>query len=191
MMSRHAKLTIEIARIGAFGVALLMLTVLVVTRSQAAFSDTTANSANSFSTGTVDINDDDSGSAMFTASAMSPGTPIVKCLTVTYAGTLTPADVRMYGTSSGALAPYLTTTIEIGSGGSFADCAGFTPSSTIYSGTLSNFSTTYTNWASGLAAYTANSNPTARTLKFTVDVQNTTAAQGQSATATFTFEAQN
>ena len=123
---------------------------------------------------------------------MSPGNPIVDCITVTYSGDLTPADIRMYGTSSGALAPFLDTTIEIGTGGSFGDCCtGFTPTSTLYTGTLTNYSTTHTNWATGLAAFTAAANPTARTFRFTVDVQNNPAAQSVSASADFTFEAQD
>ncbi|MCP3910970.1 MAG: hypothetical protein GY713_08470 [Actinomycetia bacterium] len=168
-----------------------MLTVLIVTSSQAAFSDTTGNTTNTFATGSVVLTDDDSGSALFTASAMTPGVPVVECVVVTYSGSLVPADIRMYGTSSGVLAPYLDTTIEVGTGGSYGSCAGFTPSSTIYTGTLTNFSTTHTNWATGLATFTAAANPTSRTFRFTVDVQNNPAAQGQSAAADFTFEAQD
>ena len=188
---RHQRLVIELTRVMAIAVALLMLTILIVTRSHAAFSDTTVNPSNSFASGSVVITDDDSGTALFTASAMSPGNPVVDCIEVTYAGTLTPADVRMYGTSSGALAPFLDTTIEIGTGGVFGNCAGFTPTSTLYTGTLDNYSTTHTNWATGLAAFTAAANPTVRTFRFTVDVQNNPAAQGLSATAAFTFEAQD
>ncbi len=189
--NRHRKLVISLVRLTAVATSLLMLTVLIVTSSQAAFSDTTDNTTNSFATGSVIITDDDTGSALFTASAMTPGVPVVECITLTYSGTLTPADIRMYGTSSGALAPYLDTTIEIGTGGSYGNCTGFTPTSTLYTGTLTNYSTTHTNWATGLATFTAAANPTSRTLRFTVDVQNDPAAQGQSATADFTFEAQD
>ncbi len=188
---RHQKLVIELTRVAAIAVALLMLTVLVVNRSQAAFSDTTVNTPNSFATGSVAISDDDAWSALFTATDMSPGNPVVDCVTVTYSGSLTPADVRMYGTSAGALAPFLDTTIEIGTGGNFGNCTGFTPTSTLYTGTLDNYSTTHTNWATGLAAFTAAANPTVRTFRFTVDVQNNPAAQSQSATADFTWEAQD
>lgn len=92
---------------------------------------------------------------------------------------------------SGALAPYLDTTIEIGTGGSFGDCTGFTPTSTLYTGTLDNYSTTHTSWATGLAAFTAAVNPTAQTFRFTVDVQNDPAAQSLTANADFTWEAQD
>ena len=48
---RHQKLVIELTRVLAIAVALLMLTVLIITRSQAAFSDTTVNPSNSFASG--------------------------------------------------------------------------------------------------------------------------------------------
>jgi hypothetical protein len=182
---------ISTVRITAVVAALLMLTVIVVTRSHASFNATTANGSNSFSTGSVVLTDDDAGSAMFTATGMYPGAPVVNCIKLTYSGTLTPANIRMYATSAGSLAAYLNATVEVGTGGSFGTCTGFTPTSTIYTGTLTNFSTTYTNWTTGLATFTAASNPTSRTLRFTFDVQNVTAAQASTATATFTWEAQN
>jgi hypothetical protein len=191
LINRHRNAVLGLVRLTAVAASLLMLTVLIVTNSRAAFSDTTINSSSTFASGSVVITDDDTGSALFTASAMTPGSPVVDCITLTYSGTLTPADIRMYATSSGALAPYLDTTVEVGTGGSFGNCTGFTPSSTIYAGTLSNLSTTHTNWATGLATFTAATNPTSQTLRFTVDVQNVTAAQGQSASADFTWEAQD
>ena len=42
-----------------------------------AFSDTTENDANSFESGSVTIEDDDSGSAMFSLTGMRPGDPAV------------------------------------------------------------------------------------------------------------------
>jgi hypothetical protein len=191
LIHRHRNLVLGIVRLTAVAASMLMLTALIVTNSKAAFSDTTVNTTNTFASGSVVITDDDAGSALFTASAMSPGSPIVDCVVLTYSGTLTPADIRMYATSSGALAPYLDTTIEVGTGGSFGNCTGFTPASTIYTGTLTNFSTTHTNWATGLATFTAAANPTSRTLRFTVDVQNNPAAQGLSGSADLTWEAQD
>ena len=182
---------IPLVRLAAILSAMLLLTLLIVTTSRAAFTDTTENAGNSFATGSVIITDDDAGSAMFAATAMTPGEPVIECITLTYSGSLVPADVRMYGVSAGVLATYLDTTVEIGSGGSFGDCTGFTASSTLYSGTLANFSATHTDWTSGLATFTAPANPTSQTLRFTVDVQNDPAAMTQSATATFTWEAQD
>ena len=182
---------IPLARITAIVAAMLLLTLLIVTTSRAAFTDTTENAANSFASGSVVITDDDGGSAMFAATAMTPGEPVIECITLTYSGSLVPADIRTYGVSADVLATYLDTTIEIGSGGSFGDCSSFTPASTLYTGTLANFSATHTDWTSGLATFTAAANPTSQTLRFTVDVQDDPAAMTQSATATFTWEAQD
>ncbi len=190
-LTRNRTALIPLVRVAAVVAAMLLLTVLVVTTSRAAFTDTTDNAANSFASGSVIITDDDGGSAMFAATAMTPGEPVIECIELTYSGSLVPADVRMYGVSAGVLATYLDTTIEIGTGGSFGDCTGFTSGSTLYSGTLANFTATHTDWASGLATFTAPANPTVQTLRFTVDVQNDPAAMTQSATATFTWEAQD
>ena len=190
---RHQKLVIELTRVMAIAVALLMLTVLTVSRSQAAFSDTTANTANGFNTGTVVLTDDDGGAtALFTATALSPGTPVEACIEVTYSGTLTPADIKIYGTSAGTLAPYLNTTIEIGDGGIFNDCTSFTPDgAALFTGTLSAFSTAHSGWVNGLATHTAAANPTVKSFRITVEVQNNPLAQNKTATADFTWEAQD
>jgi len=171
-------------------IALLLVGVVTVDRSQAAFSDTTSNTTNSFNAGTVVLTDDDAATALFTASGMSPGSPVVECIELTYSGSITPADIRMYGTDTGVLSQYLDLTIEVGTGGTFGDCTLFAPATTIYTGTLDNFTATHTAWATGLATFTAAANPTLQVLRFTVDVQDNNAAQGQSATAGFTWEAQ-
>ena len=193
LVNRHRKLFTSLVRLTATATAMLMLTVLIVTHSEAAFSDTTDNTANSFATGSVILNDDDSGSAMFSVSDMSPGSPVVECIDVTYTGSIVPATVRMYGASGGTgLAGYLDTTIEMGTGGVFGDCSSFVPSGpAIYVGTIDGFSTAHSNWATGLATFAPAANPDNRVFRITVDVQNDPLAQGLTATADFTFEAQD
>lgn len=187
---RRESLRLSIFRLGSIGAAVLLVVVLTVTRSHAAFTATTANSASSLATGNVALTDDDSGTAMFAVTGMSPASSVSKCLVVTYSGSIVPAPVRLYGVSTGSLATYLDTTIEIGSGGSFADCTGFTPSSTLFSGTLASFSATHTNWSSGIAAFTSATTPTSRTIRVTFAVQNNQSAQSLSSTVGFTFETQ-
>ncbi|MGI9598848.1 MAG: hypothetical protein ACR2QK_21970 [Acidimicrobiales bacterium] len=182
-MSRAVRLT-------SVAAAMLALILLTVTRSEAAFTATTSNTANSIGTGTVVLTDDDSGSAAFTSTDLSPGNALVECITVTYSGNLLPAPVRLYGTTTGTADTYLDTTIEVGTGGSFGSCGGFSPTSTIYTGTLASFSSTHTDYASGIAVFTAAANPTSRTLRLTIDVQDNQAAQGLTSTADFIFEAQ-
>ncbi|NNF65507.1 MAG: hypothetical protein HKN07_14790 [Acidimicrobiia bacterium] len=192
LVTGRADLVRSIIRLAAIASAILLLTVLVVTRSDAAFTAVTDNPGNSLATGSVVLTDDDGGAtALFTATGMSPGNPIVACITVTYAGSLLNADIKMYGSTTGTLDTYLDTTIEEGTGGSFGDCTGFTPASTIFNNTLENYATVHTDWASGLDVYTATATPQSRTLRITVDVQNNPAAQNLSSTATFTWEAQD
>ena len=177
-------------RVVAFSAAMLLLTMLVVTRSQAAFTASTSNTGNGFTAGDLSLFDDDNGTAMFNATGMVPGATVTECITVTYDGDVTPAPVRLYGTGTGGLAQYLDLTIEVGTGGSSATCSGFAPSGTIYSGTLSQFAATRTNFANGIAAFSATGTPSARTFRFTAVVQDDDAAQGLSANAGFTWETQ-
>ena len=189
-LQRHRLLVVSTVRLAAIAAALLMLTLLVVTRSRAAFSDAVVNGGNSFSTGSVVVGDDAS-SALFNAAGMTPSVPVANCIQITYSGTITPATIRMYATGSGTLAPYLDALVEVGSGGSFGNCSGFTPTSVAYSGTLAGMFTSHTNYATGAPTFAAATTPTTRTVRFTFTVQNDQAAQLQSATATFTWEAQS
>ncbi len=166
-----------------------LVSVSVMSYSRAAFTATTSNTANSWSTGSVVLSDDDSGTAMFNASNLTGGQSVVQCIKVTYSGSVTPASIKMYGTSSGALAPYLNLTIEQGTGGSFGSCAGFSGSQ-IYSGTVSGFSSTYTSFANGLTAWSPSSTPDSKVYRVTVTVQNDNNAQSKTANADFTWEAQ-
>lgn len=159
--------------------------------SSAAFTGTTSNGANSWAAGTVSLTDDDSNGLLFSATNLKPGSTGVKCITVTYGGS-SAAAVKLYGSAvTGTLGQYLNMVIEEGDGGTFADCTGFASPSTVYSGTLSNFGTTRTGFASGVGAFA----PTAATQKktyrftYTVDPATPNAAQGTSANATFVWEA--
>jgi hypothetical protein len=166
-----------------------LVSVSVMNYSRAAFTATTSNTSNNWSTGSVALSDDDSGTAMFNASNLTGGQSVVQCIKVTYSGSVTPATIKLYGTSSGALAPYLNLTIEQGTGGSFGSCAGFSGSQ-IYSGTVNGFSSTYTNFGNGLSAWSPSSTPDSKVYRFTVTVQNDNNAQSKSASADFTWEAQ-
>ncbi len=190
MLSIQSSLTTGLIRATAIASAILLVTILTMTRSQAVFTATAGGATSTFSTGSVILTDDDAGSALFTASGMSPGVPEVACIELTYAGTIVPAPIRLHGSTTGTLPQYLDTTIEVGTGGAFGNCVGFTPTSTIFTGTLDALATTHTDFASGLNLFTAAANPTVRTIRITLDVQNVPAAQDQTATADFVFESQ-
>src|SRR3954447_8298844 len=145
----------------------LLITVLILgivgsvagTATFSAFSSTTANSGNSFAAGTVLVSDNDAGSAMWSVSNQAPNSPsVVKCIKVTYTGSL-PADVHLYtGSTTATLDTYVNLTIEKGTvTGSpvFPGCGTFTPdaSGTIYNGTLAGFAGSKNTYASGVSMY--------------------------------------
>lgn len=121
-----------------------------------AFSSTTDNSGNSFAAGTVYISDNDAGSALYSVSNKTPGVPTAGCIKLTYTGSLA-ATVKLYTTSTiGALGTYVDMTVEKGTqSGSpaFPACTGFTPESTVFTGTLANFAATKNSYANGVSAF--------------------------------------
>ena len=182
---------------------LVGLATVVAAATYSAFSSTTGTSGNSFAAGTVQIGDNDLGAAMLALGSAQPGDSDTSCITLTYTGTLG-STVRLYGTISGGLAPYLTLTVTRGTDTSpaFDSCATFSPDAAdyigagagvIYQGALGAFPTTY---AAGLVDPTSGSpeswqNGEAHVYRFAVTLANDNAAQGQTATAGFTWEARN
>jgi hypothetical protein len=121
----------RIAALAAGPLAVLLAGGVVWQTSQAAFTSTTRNSGNSWSTGNVALTDDDRGAARFTVENLVPGQTGQKCIVVTSNSTV-PGVVKLYQTSlseSGqGLDDRIKMSIEEGTGGSFNDCTGFTPS---------------------------------------------------------------
>lgn len=168
-----------------------------------AFSSTTGSSGNSFSAGTVLLTDNDAGAAMLTLSLARPGDSDTGCILVTYGGSLS-ANVRLYATVGGTLAPYLQVTITRGSDAapSFDSCASFTPDATdflglgpgiVFSGTLSALPGSF---GAGLLDPTAGLAETwttgeSHSYRIRVELLNDPAAENKSATATFNWEAGN
>ena len=180
--------------LGILAGAVLLTGAFIVTASIAAFSDTTDNPGNDWSTGTVILKDDDGGStALFTVTNMAPLDVVTNCIVVTYEGTLLPADVVLYGVSGGTgLDAYLDLIVEEGTGGIFDNCSGFSATSTIYTGgTLADFAAAHINFGNGVGTWVPSANPESRVYRFTVTLQDDNAAQTLDATATFTWEAQN
>ena len=166
----------------------------------AAFTRTTVNPANQIASGTVSIADNDAGAVMWNVANQLPTSPaIVRCIRVTYTGTL-PATVSLYTTTAASpLDPYLNITVEKGSmpaATAFSTCTGFVSQATISAtGTLQAFKTARTGFGTGLAAFpaaqTAWNNADTLVYRFTVQVQNVFAAQGLTGLVGFTWEAQN
>jgi len=182
-----------IVRIGATVLSLVAVTALIMRTSDAAFTASTDNPGNSWAAGQVHLSDDDSGTAMFSATNMVPGDSLTKCILVTYDGTTpNPTLVKLYATAATTtgLAPYLDLVIDQGSTGSSASCTGFTVSSTIYSGTLADFAATKTNYATGVGSWDPFATPQTKVYRFKVTLNAATPNSAQSATASagFTWE---
>jgi predicted ribosomally synthesized peptide with SipW-like signal peptide len=163
-----------------------------------AFSSSTTNTGNQFAAGTVVLADNDAGAAMYSISNTKPGVNTVKCIQVTYTGSLD-ADVKLYTTTTTipAAAANITLTVEKGTatgGTGFPDCGTYTSGATIYSGSLYDFQQNKGSYTNGVAA-----NPGAATkwvtndalvYRFTLAV-NDSGSGVNSGSHQFTWEARN
>lgn len=181
----------------ALPLALVASSAIVFQASNAAFTASTSNGSNTWSSGTVTLTDDDSSSVMFNATGLKPGDTDTKCINVTYTGSLA-GTVRLFVTSpSGTLGSYLDLTVQEGTGatgGASLSCTGFTSASTLSSGgaTLASFTAAHTDFATGASTWAPTGAATeTKSYRITYTLQDDNAAQNQSAAATFTWEARN
>jgi hypothetical protein len=164
---------------------------------QSAYATFTASSAPvtaRVSTGTVVLGDDDAERSLFTATGIKPGASGERCIRVTSSGSA-PATVRMYGTgrsTGNGLATALGLTVQLGTGGSAASCAGFSRSATLHDGTLAGF--TAEGFAAGLGGWPATgATPEHRTyrIRWSLPANAPLSVQNGSAAVTFVWEAQS
>jgi predicted ribosomally synthesized peptide with SipW-like signal peptide len=164
-----------------------------------AFSDSTTNSGNSFSAGTVTLTNNDAGAAMFSAvTGGAPGAASTdRCIKVAYTGSISNATVKLYTTDAtgGALAPYVDVTITPGTYSgtepAFPSCTNFSASgSAIYTGTLDSFRTTKNSYANGVTAVAAAG--TVYKFSYSIPSSAPNTAQGASTGShSYTWEARN
>lgn len=186
--------TLPRIRIGAAVVAVIAAFLLSFQATNSAFSAQTDNTGNTFGAGTVTLFDNDSGSAMFSATNMAPGDTVVGCIEVTYSGSLD-AEVRLFGatTAGDGLEAYLDLTVERGDG----DCAAFGSATPVWTngvdGDMGAFFAAATGYATGVDNWQPTGGAPNDTFpyRFTVTLQDDAGAQGLTATASFTWEAQN
>ncbi|UZN02928.1 hypothetical protein [Cellulomonas sp. S1-8] len=183
----------------AIGVPLGLLACggLVWQASYAAFTATTTNEPNAWTTGSVALVDDDLGAALFTVSGLTPSATVqgTKCIKVTSSGTVA-SNIKMYATVTGdtTLAQNLDITVEhsaVNGGGTFNSCTGFTGTS-LFTGTLAAFGTTHSSWANGAGSWSTavTASRTYRvTYKLNINAPNT--VQTKTAGVTFFWEAQS
>ncbi|MGF9660799.1 hypothetical protein AAIH25_02885 [Arthrobacter crystallopoietes] len=152
----------KIAAFGAAPVAVLAAGAMVWQASNAAFTATTQNSGNSWSTGSVYLTDDDNGVAAFTADNIVPGQTGERCIVVT-SNSNVPGAVRPYTehlVPSRGLEDRIHIDLVMGTGGSFNDCAGFQETANeIPEMTLAELAAANTDFESGGAAWETAGNP--------------------------------
>ena len=182
-------------QLSAVALSFILIALLVVTSSRAAFVATTANTGNQVSSGVLELTDDDAAAAMFVnVTGLVPGTPVVRCIKVTYTGDMNPVPVKLYATAAptGALAPYLNLTVDIGpdNADTFSSCTDFVSTATLFpaTGTLADFAAAHTDYATGLTAWDPTVTGETRTFRFRLEVQNDPAAAGKSATFGVSWE---
>jgi len=188
------------AKWSAVPAGLLVSAALVWQASYAAFSATTSSPTNNWSTGTVVLADDDSNTAMFTATALKPGSTASKCIAVTSSGSLA-STVKLYGTgktATNSLDTHLDLVVEQGTGGTFAGgCTGFTVdagAANTFTGTLAAFATAYTNFSNGFGTFAptgASSQTKVYKVTYTLNASAPNSVQGSTASMGLTWEAQN
>lgn len=219
----RSSLNATVGRMAAIATALLLVAFLVLSVSRAAFTATTANENNFVKTGVVTLTDNDVDSALFELdntdalplNDIVPGVPVVKCISVDYAGNFNSDPIQMYAIASagapvsgdiGALDEYLDVKVEriVSTGIALATapnalhtCLGFDaavlangPSSTVYNSTLDAFPSSYN--ASGTPAgneisHTATA-PNTQTFRISVTVRDTAGAANARADWNFVWE---
>ncbi len=195
-MSKFTRRSSRIATVIAVPMAFMAAGVLVSTSSYAAFSDTSSNQQNSWRAGTVQLDDDDAGRALFTAGNARPGDGGTNCIAVTSTGSLA-SQVRLYAddvSGTAGLAEHLVLRIEQGTGGGYGSCEGFTPQSTVFDGRLSGFTGAHSSYGSGAPTWSPTGGASeTRTFRITWKLADEApnAVQGGTATTSFVWEAQN
>jgi hypothetical protein len=172
---------------------------LVGQASYASFTSKVSNSGNGLSVGTVNLTDDDSGSALLSLTNLKPGSTGSRCIAVTSSGSLT-ASVKLYASdvvTTKGLGSYITLTITQGTGASFGSCSGFTAlasGSAVYSGTVTAFTAAATGYSNGVGSWTptgTSSETRSYQVAYAVSSSTPDTAQGGAATFGLTWEAQN
>ena len=180
-------------QLSAVGLTFVLVALLVVTSSRAAFVAQNDNLLNQVTAAAVDLTDDDAATAMFAdVRGLAPGDVEERCIAVTYTGSVDPTEVRLYAAAppTGSLGQYLDLTVDIGAatGAPFRDCTGFTSTATLYDDTLAAFAAGRTGYADGVSTWDPTAGPDTRTFRFRLSLQDVTAAEGQTATFGFSWE---
>jgi len=200
-MNKPSRRARKIGTVITTPIAIVAAAALVWQSSYAAFSGTTRNSGNNWSTGSVALTDDDAGAARFQASGLVPGQTETKCITITANATVA-GVVRGYVVnpvmSPTGLQDHIKLRFDVGTGGGFGSCTGFVqegPDGASYSLTEA---AAYDSYTTGSDVWAAPVGTSSRTIKITWTFDTTgltptqiNALQGASAGQDFQWELQS
>ncbi len=184
-------------QLSAFALSFILVALLVVTSSRAAFVAQNDNVGNQVTAAAVDLGDNDSTTAMFdNLAGLLPGTNEDRCIDVTYTGNVDPLLVKLYASAppTGDLGTYLNLRIDVGddTGDAFRNCTTFGSTGTVtnvYNGTLAAFATAYPHYGTSLSStWDPAVTGETRTFRFRVSVQDDANAEGKTATFGFSWE---
>jgi hypothetical protein len=178
---------------------------LLATATWSNLNATATNPVNTFTSGTVQLASNSTGSSLLALSNAQPGATSTGCVQLTYTGNL-PANVKLYGVPGGTgLNQYLNLVVIRGASTgspSPGSCTGFIADPTdyisqgagvIYSGTLANWPNSATAaqldpTTSSPATWSAHDT---HSYEFRLTVPSTNGGQGLTGGEAFTFEADN
>ncbi len=174
----------QAARQVAVAVTLLMVSFLVLTRSNGALgSGVSANSR--ITGGAIELTDDDGDETLFDLPELRPGETTTNCIEVTYRGGVFNEPVGLRFRGGGPLAADLETTIDVGKGGGFNSCDGFTASETLYRGTLADLQDTHGATDPALETFIIERTPDTRTFRITFGLDEASESAGLGANTEF------
>jgi hypothetical protein len=201
--------TRRLVALAAGPIAVIAAAGMVWQGSYSAFSADTRNAGNNWSTGTVTLNNDGAGTAMFQVTNVIPGQTGSHCIQVTSTSTV-PGTVKLYlinpVTSSAGLESHLRVTVQSGTGATFAGgCGSFvadsSPTQPIINGatnTLAAATTAYNSYGTGAGSWvTTGAASESKSYKFVWSMDNNLtqtevdALQGSHVGIDFEWEIQN
>jgi hypothetical protein len=165
--------------------SLLLVTLLVLAHSRAAFTATPENPGNEWATATVTLSDSQDGVAMFNVTDMMPGDVATASITVEYEGSAPSVDVRLYGADLGdsdGLAQHLNLRVSTTAAND----------GDIYDGDLADFAASHSGFGNGADNWDDAGPTDTRDYYFWVELDSAVPGnmQGTSAQIDFVWEAQ-
>jgi len=163
-------------------VAIVAAAAMVWQSSNAAFTGSTRNSGNNWSTGAVALSDDDAGSARFQVENIVPGQTDTKCLKVT-ANASVPGTVKGYAVNPApsvhGLENRIKIAIDAGTGGGFSTCDGFTSEENLVTGVTLGQLATVDTYEEGIGGWEVGTGTHSRTYRLTWTFDTTGMTQNQ------------